>query len=38
VESRAAQRNEYLLSLDAGAREHAARRVPLDAPPGRGKS
>ena len=34
VESRAAQRNGYLLSLDAGARERAARKVPLDAPPG----
>jgi phosphoenolpyruvate synthase/pyruvate phosphate dikinase len=34
VESRAAQRNDYLLSLDAGARERAARPVPLDAPPG----
>jgi len=34
VESRAAQRNEYLLSLDAGARERASQRVPLDAPPG----
>jgi len=36
VESRAAQRNEYLLSLDAGARERAARRVSLDAPPAAG--
>jgi phosphoenolpyruvate synthase/pyruvate phosphate dikinase len=34
VESRAAQRNDYLLSLDAEARERAARRVPLDAAPG----
>ena len=34
VESRAAQRNDYLLSLDAGARERASVRVPLDAPPG----
>ena len=34
VESRAAQRNDYLLSLDAGARERASQRVPLDAPPG----
>ncbi len=34
VESRAAQRNEYLLSLDAGARERASRKVRLDAPPG----
>jgi hypothetical protein len=34
VESRAAQRNQYLLSLDAGARERAARRVKLDAPAG----
>jgi hypothetical protein len=33
VESRAAQRNDYLLSLDAGARERASQRVPLDAPP-----
>ncbi|HEY8156346.1 MAG TPA: PEP/pyruvate-binding domain-containing protein [Myxococcota bacterium] len=34
VESRAAQRNDYLLSLDAGARERASQRVPLDASPG----
>jgi len=34
VESRAAQRNDYLLSLDAGARERSSSRVPLDAPPG----
>jgi phosphoenolpyruvate synthase/pyruvate phosphate dikinase len=36
VESRAAQRNEYLLSLDAGARERASRKVRLDTPPGGG--
>jgi hypothetical protein len=34
VESRAAQRNDYLLSLDAGPRERASRRVRLDALPG----
>jgi hypothetical protein len=36
VESRAAQRNEYLLSLDAGARERASRKVRLDTPPAAG--
>jgi len=36
VESKAAQRNDYLLSLDAGARGLASQRVPLDAPPGSG--
>jgi phosphoenolpyruvate synthase/pyruvate phosphate dikinase len=34
VESRAAQRNGYLLSLDAGARERASLLVALDVPPG----
>jgi phosphoenolpyruvate synthase/pyruvate phosphate dikinase len=33
VESRAAQRNAYLLSLDADARERQFERIPLDAPP-----
>jgi phosphoenolpyruvate synthase/pyruvate phosphate dikinase len=36
VESRAAQRNEYLLSLDAGARERVSRKLRLDAPLGGG--
>ena len=34
VESRAAQRNAYLLSLDTAARERASMRIPLDVPPG----
>jgi phosphoenolpyruvate synthase/pyruvate phosphate dikinase len=36
VESRAAQRNEHLLALDAPLRERAGRRVRLDAAPGEG--